>query len=167
MQKKDYPGLDGEPIPQDLRENFEQILRSSGQRLQIPPPVFEAMQGRLVSYDPEDKVLKAAFPVLPGQLNPYGSMQGGMVAAAIDNTLGPLSMLVAPANFTRRLEVKYRRSITPGIGHVIVVARFMEQKKRQLFFQASVLDGEGRELAAAKAVHWIIDDEQLTRIAED
>jgi uncharacterized protein (TIGR00369 family) len=161
MTKEDPPGLDSELIPQNLRESFERILQSTDQRFQVPPPVFEAMRGRLISYEPEEKVLRATFPVLPEQLNPYGSMQGGMVAAAIDNTLGPLSMLIAPANFTRHLEVKYRRSITPEIGHVVVEGRFVEQKKRQLLFQARVLDGEGKELATAKAVHWIVDDEQL------
>jgi len=34
-------------------------------------------------------------------------MQGGMIAAAVDNTIGPLSFLVAAPNVTRRLEMKY------------------------------------------------------------
>jgi acyl-coenzyme A thioesterase PaaI-like protein len=159
MRRNDSPGPEIEPVPQDLRELFERIVRDSGGRFQIPPPVFRTMQGRLVGYDPVEKVLRAAFPVLSEQLNPYGTMQGGMIAAAIDNTLGPLSMLVAPANFTRHLEVKYRRSVTPESGEVMVEGRFLERKKRMLFFQARVLDGEGNELAGAKAVHWVVDDE--------
>jgi len=37
-----------------------------------------------------------------------------MVAAAADNTLGPLSVLVAPPNLTRRMEITYARPA--GIG---------------------------------------------------
>ena len=132
-----------------------------GDRLLMPPPVFVTMQGEFIGFDRANKILKARFPVLTEQLNPYGSMQGGMIAAAIDNTLGPLSMLVAPPNFTRRLEIKYRRPITPGLKYITVIGKFIEQKKRQLFFRASVVDDEGNELASGKAVHWILDEDQV------
>jgi len=125
----------------------------------LPPPVFIAMQGEFIFFDRAKGLLKARFPVLTEQLNPYGSMQGGIIAAAIDNTIGPLSMLMAPPSFTRRLELKYRRSVTFGLGFISVLAEFMEQKKRQLFFRASVTDDDTNEMASAKAVHWIIDDE--------
>ena len=137
------------------------LAGSGNDRLLMPPPVFATMQGEFIGFDRENKILTARFPVLTEQLNPYGSMQGGMIAAAIDNTLGPLSMLVAPPNFTRRLEIKYRRPVTPGLGAITVVGKFVEQKKRQLFFRASVVDGAGNELANGKAVHWIIDADQL------
>ena len=153
--------IDKEKISADLPEELVARLHGADGRFKMPPPVFVAMQGQLIGYDPEANTLAARFPVLPEQLNPYGSMQGGVVAAAIDNTLGPLSMLVAPPNFTRRLEVKYRRSVNPESGFIIVEGEFVEQKKRQLFFKARVLDEEGNELANAKAVHWIVDDEQL------
>jgi acyl-coenzyme A thioesterase PaaI-like protein len=154
--------IDEKEIPAEIREQLEKGLRNTDKRLKMPPPVFAAMQGRLVGFDPEKKILQARFPVLPEQLNPYGSMQGGMIAAAIDNTLGPLSMLVAPPNFTRRLEIKYRQSVTPERGDIMVEGRFVEQKKRQLFFRARVLDQEGNELANAKAVHWIVDEEHIS-----
>ncbi len=57
----------------------------------FPPPVFEIMQGEFLSYDLEQTILIVRFPVLENWLNPYGIMQGGMLAAAIDNTIGPLS----------------------------------------------------------------------------
>ena len=154
--------IDKEKIPVELQEMLVARLHGADERFKMPPPVFEAMQGRLIGYDPEEKVLTARFPVLPEQLNPYGSMQGGIIAAAIDNTLGPLSMLVAPPNFTRRLEIKYRQAVKPENGHIRVEGRFVEQKKRQLFFRARVLDEEGNELANAKAVHWIVDEKQIS-----
>jgi uncharacterized protein (TIGR00369 family) len=146
----------------EIDATLGKVLAGSGDKqLLMPPPVFTAMQGEFIGFDRANKILKARFPVLTEQLNPYGSMQGGMIAAAIDNTLGPLSMLVAPPNFTRRLEIKYRRPVTPGLKYITVIGKFIEQKKRHLFFRASVVDDEGNELANAKAVHWVIDEDQL------
>jgi acyl-coenzyme A thioesterase PaaI-like protein len=134
-------------------------LGERADRFRIPPPVFEAMQGEFLAYDAETGTLTTRFPVLDRYLNPYGAMQGGMVAAAIDNTLGPLSMLVAPPNVTRRLEIKYSRAVTPDLGCVLVKARFLEQDGRWLHFKADVRDEGGTLLARARATHWILDEE--------
>lgn len=150
--------IDKDMITAELRKMLHGV---DDKRLLMPPPVFKAMQGEFIGFDQEKNILRARFPVLTEQLNPYGSMQGGIIAAAIDNTLGPLSMLVAPPNFTRRLEIKYRQSVTFELGHITVEGKFIEQKKRQLFFRASVMNDDGNELANAKATHWIVDQDQL------
>ena len=95
--------------------------------------------------------------MLEKYLNPYGAMQGGMVAAAIDDTLGPLSMLVAPPNLTRRLEIKYSRPVTADLGHIMVTGKLAEREGRYLTFRAEVRDQQGTLLARAKAVHYVID----------
>ena len=129
----------------------------------FPPPVFAAMEGEIVTFDLEAGTLSAQFPVLESYLNPYGTMQGGMVAAAIDNTLGPLSVLIAPPNVTRRLEVTYSHPPTVDMGYIVVHGKLLEQQDRLLFFRADVRDREGLRLARAKAVHWILDDERAER----
>ena len=123
----------------------------------VPPPVFIAMQGEFVAFDPEARELKTRFPVLEQHLNPYGSMQGGIVAAAIDNTLGPLSLLLAPPNVTRRLQIKYSRPATPDLGHIIVVGRLLDRQGQRLNFSAEVRDPAGLLLASAQGDHWILD----------
>ena len=125
--------------------------------IQFPPPVFDAMQGEVLDYDIETETLKNRFPVLAEQLNPYGNMQGGIIAAAMDNTIGPLSMLVSPPNFTRYMKVKYGRVVSPDLGYIYVTAIFKKKNKRQLFFEAVVEDKEGNKLASAESTHWVID----------
>ena len=122
----------------------------------FPPPVFVVMQGEFLDYDAEQMVLSVRFPVLESWLNPYGMMQGGMVAAAIDNTIGPLSALIAPANVTRYMNLKYSRSVTPEIGFITVVAQLVERKNRWLTFSAEANDLQGQRLVRAKAKHWIL-----------
>jgi len=125
----------------------------------IPPPVFEIMQGEFIDFDRDRGRLTTRFPVLGRFRNPYGSMQGGMVAAAVDNTLGPLSMLVAPPNVTRRVEMKYSRPVTLDLQHITVTGKFLGRTGRQLTFSAEVRDPQGSLLARARAVHWIVDGE--------
>jgi len=140
---------------------MEIINERLGDRIEdymIPPPVFTSMAGEFVDVDLEAGILETRFPVRQEYLNPYGAVQGGMVAAAVDNTLGPLSMLVAPPNVTRKLEMKYSRPITPDLEFMIVKAKFMTREGQFLHFRAEVRDLEGNLLARAKATHWVIEE---------
>ena len=124
----------------------------------IPPPIFELMRGEFLVIDVEAKRIKTRFPILVEYQNPYHTMQGGMVAAAVDNTLGPLSMLVAPPNVTRRLEMKYSHPITIDLEYIIVEGVLLERDGRRLTFRADVRDLEGTLLARGKSYHWINDE---------
>jgi acyl-coenzyme A thioesterase PaaI-like protein len=88
-------------------------------------------------------------------------MQGGMLAAAVDNTLGPLSVVVAPINVTRTLEMKYSRPVMPEMGFILVKAQLVKRQDPKLFFEATVRSPDGQRLAKCKAVHWIIADQSL------
>ena len=136
-----------------LKEKFNENLND----LQIPPTAFTTMKGELVEYDIEAGWLKTKFPVLKEYLNQFGNMQGGMIAAAVDNTFGPLSMLVAPPNFTRQFEIKYKKVISPELGYIFVEAFFSNRINRQLVFSANVLDDNNTIMATAKAIHWILE----------
>jgi acyl-coenzyme A thioesterase PaaI-like protein len=126
----------------------------------FPPPVFVTMEAEIVELDLDGGVLAVQFPVRARYLNPYGMMQGGMVAAAVDNTLGPLSVLVAPPNVTRRLEMTYSRPVTPELGYIIVRAWLVGREAHWLTFRAEVRSRDGQRLARAKAVHWIVGREE-------
>lgn len=149
--------IDKDRIPEDILSLLKSRLLGRKELITIPPPVFEAMEGEFIDYDSENESLTTRFPVLNEQLNPYGHMQGGIIAAAIDNTIGPLSMLVSPPNFTRHMEVKYGKAISPELDYISITAIFIEKKKRQLFFEAIVEDSAGNKLATAKSKHWVID----------
>lgn len=145
------------PVQEQLIKILRAKFRDLSGEYKIPPPVFIAMKGEVIEFDFDAGYLKIKFPVLAEQMNPFGNVQGGMIAAAIDNTLGPLSMAVAPPNFTRHFEIKYRRTIPFDTGYLYVTGRLAGQKKQLLFFNATVVDGDGIEYAIAKSTHWVID----------
>jgi len=136
-------------IRKKLGDRFDDYL--------IPPPVFLEMKGEFVGFDLEGRTLTTRFPILEKHLNPYRTMQGGMLAAAVDNTIGPLSLLVAPPSVTRHLEMKYSRPATPDTVYILIKGEFVERQKRQLKFRAEVCDPQGVLLAKAQSIHWIVD----------
>lgn len=125
--------------------------------MQIPPPIFLDMDGEIVDINLEEKSLTAYFPVKERYQNPMGYMQGGMIATAADNTIGPLSFIVAPPSVTKTMTVNYRRPITPNIEKIMVRARFVEQNGRELTFQAQVMRDENTVLAEVTALQVIKD----------
>jgi acyl-coenzyme A thioesterase PaaI-like protein len=123
----------------------------------LPPPAFGWMQGELVDFDLQAGVLVTRFPVRHDYLNPYRMVQGGILAAAVDNTLGPLSMLSAPPNVTRQLEMKYSRPLTMDSGWMEVTGKLLDRQGRQLRLSAEVRDAAGHLIARAQALHWILE----------
>ena len=149
--------IDKSRIPEALLPLLEAKLQGRMEEIHFPPPVFDSMQGEVIDFDIEKESFTNRFPILTEHLNPYGNMQGGIIAAAIDNTIGPLSLLVSSPSFTRYLTIKYGKVVSPDLDYITVTATFTGKKKRQLFFEAVVEDSEGNKLASAKATHWVID----------
>jgi acyl-coenzyme A thioesterase PaaI-like protein len=120
------------------------------------PPVFKEMNGRIIDYNLAAGTLTCQFPVEERYQNPYGTMQGGMIAAAIDNTIGPLSALVAPPNVTRQLEIRYKRPITAEHRIITITATLQSRPDPYLIFLAQVRTDTGELAATAKARHFIL-----------
>jgi len=122
----------------------------------LPPPSFEVMQCEIITFDDDTQSLTVRVPVLVQWLNPYGTMQGGMIDAAIDNAVGPLSMLVASKNMTRTMETKFLIPITMDLGYIYVTATLLEVKKRRLIFDVLVSDAQGEVYASSRVVNFMI-----------
>jgi len=145
-------------LPDEIYTTLQKRLGDRMQSYRFPPPVFLAMQGEFVHFDPQQARLTTRFPILEQYLNPYGAMQGGMIAAAVDNSLGPLSVLVAPPNVTRHLVMTYSHPIVMEMKTISVTSTLLQREGRWLSFSADVHDPTGIRLARAKATHWIIED---------
>ena len=146
---------------------FQQILdgmraAGAGSGLTLPPPVFEAMQTEVLDYRPGvpethlGATMRARFPTLDAHQNPMGHMQGGMIAAAMDNVIGPLSYLVAPPSATAQMSVTYLAPVTPDLEYVEVTARLTHRAGRQLVFEATMAAPSGKTLAVAHATQTIV-----------
>jgi uncharacterized protein (TIGR00369 family) len=141
------------PTPQELIEQLGQMLPAES-GIQIPPPIFKDMQAEIVEFDGER--LKVKFPVLERYQNPLGHMQGGMIVTAIDNTIGPLSYLLAPPSATTQLNTSYLRPITAEEDFIFVEARLTARTRRQLFLEATVTNAQGKVVALTQATQFLV-----------
>lgn len=140
------------------RTDINALLRTrlpAGVPLQIPPPCLIDMQGEPVAYV-EGASLTMRFPVLARYQNPIGHMQGGFIVAALDNTLGPFSYLIAPPSVTTSLNTQYLRPVTQEMPYITCHARLVERTRTQLFLAGEVRDEAGRVLAMCQAVCQIL-----------
>ena len=140
----------------DVIELFRNVLGDKINDFTLPPPIFEIMQCEIIEYSAEEKSLIIRLPVLEKWQNPFGTMQGGMIDAAIDNAVGPLSLLVAPRNMTRSIETKILNAITMDVETIYIKANLVEQKKRRLAFEVEVQDNDGVVYAASKVVNFVL-----------
>ena len=151
------------PSPVDLGALGALMEGAGAAGLQLPPPVLLDMETEIRDYRPGDAerdnvgaALVARFPVLERYHNPMGVMQGGMLAAAVDNVIGPLSYLVAPPSVTTQLTMSYLAPATGDLAYVEVEARLVSRAGRQLVFDATVTAPDGRELALARSANAVV-----------
>ena len=124
------------------------------------PPIFYEMAGKIVSFDLEQGTLAAAFPIQARFQNPNGAMQGGMVAAAIDNAFGPLSSLVAPLSATMKMEIRYKKPVLTAYEYIIVEAKLDKKTGPFLKLSATVKSNDGELLTTANTVHMVLPDSE-------
>lgn len=141
-------------LTEDLMAQMGRTQRL-GDDLELPPKVFLDMEGEFLEYQ-EGQVLRVRFPVKKRYQNPMGHMQGGMIVAAIDNTIGPLSFLVAPPSVTTQLNTTYIRPVTGQDESIVVTGRVIERTRGYLFLMAEVTNAVGKLVAVSYATCSII-----------
>jgi uncharacterized protein (TIGR00369 family) len=142
-------------ITEILMQQMKKMLPEKADQLLLPPPVFTEMGGEIVDFDADVPLLKARFPVDTRFLNPMGVVQGGVLVTLLDNTIGPLSLLIAPPSVTTQFNTSFLRPASPDAEELTVIARLKERTSRQLFFAGRVQSSRGETLAIAHATHLI------------
>lgn len=119
--------------------------------LQLPPPCLTDMQAEPLEFE-DGILLRMRFPVLPRYQNPLGYMQGGFIAAALDNTLGPFSYLIAPPSVTTHLAIDYLRPVMREETAIVCTARLVERTAKTLFLSGQVTGSHGKTVALCRSV---------------
>ncbi|MCA1798034.1 MAG: PaaI family thioesterase [Xanthomonadaceae bacterium] len=112
--------------------------------LEIPPRIFSYLGGHFTAFDEAASTLTARFPVRAEYRNPIGFMQGGMLVAAIDNTMGPLCFLCGFLGVSTQINTTYVRPVTPEEEWVEVEARIVERTQTLAQVHAVARNGAGK-----------------------
>lgn len=121
-----------------------------------PPPIAGLLGFELRAVDPEAMTIEVGFTARPEFSNPVGNIQGGMLCAMLDDTLGPALVATlgegqwAP---TTDLHVQFLAPAWPG---PLVGRGRVTRKGRYVAFLAGELsDTDGRVIATGTATAMI------------
>jgi len=116
------------------------------------PPCSDTLGMRLVEVEQDAQRIRMDFDVSPSFANPTGAVQGGFIAAMMDEAMSTCCIIASNVTMTApTLEMKtsYLRRLMPGPAHV--EARILKWGRSAAFMEAECFDGDGKLVAKATA----------------
>lgn len=138
-----------------VREHMEEVIESHEQAFETF--FFARFLGLNFEYlpaeapDADKEVCRLTFEVTDMLRNPQGLLHGGVMASAMDISMGHLVNKIAGAGATIELKVQFMRPVMEGL--VTCEGRFTK-KGRSLSFMESRLMGPDGKLAALATATW-------------
>lgn len=117
------------------------------------PPAAQTLGWQFLQYDKHRQEVSVAYDVPATLTNPLGNVQGGILSAMLDDSMGPAVYVGIPPNriaLTVESKTLFIRPASPG--RILGTGR-VEHRKGNLCFTAGELRNEaGQVLATATAV---------------
>ena len=116
------------------------------------PPATRTLGAELIAVDPDAGTIEVGFLAGDSFLNPLGIVQGGFLAAMLDETLGPaLIATLGPDQFapTADLHVQFLRPAKPG--RLRGQGRVVRRGRDLAFMSGELVDESGEVVAVATA----------------
>jgi uncharacterized protein (TIGR00369 family) len=122
-----------------------------------PPPAAATLGFKLLEIDPERGTISVQFEAKPEFLNPLGVVQGGFVAAMLDDTLGPaLVCTLPPGQFAPTVELKVNFIRPAPLGTLIGEGRVVARGGTIAFLAGELRTQQGELVATATATARIV-----------
>ena len=121
------------------------------------PSAATPLGWELISEWPDEARIEIAFHPNDTMLNPGGNVQGGFIAAMLDDTMGPALVSSTGGRempISLDLNVSFLRPVRPG--HVIGRGRVVSRTKSTAFLEAELFDSAGTLLARATSTARIV-----------
>ncbi|AWZ01488.1 hypothetical protein RHODOSMS8_01958 [Rhodobiaceae bacterium] len=114
------------------------------------PNSLRMLGWKLLDWDPEAQKIKVGFETRKEFRNPGGVIQGGIIAAMIDDAFGPMCIMASGRTkrpLTLDLNVSYLAA--GNHGKFICEARIIRQGKSISFVEGELFDASGELVARA------------------
>jgi uncharacterized protein (TIGR00369 family) len=115
-----------------------------------PPPSAKLLGWHLLDARPSEGWLKVGFDGKPEFCNPAGYVQGGILSAMLDDTMGPAALIMTGGQFyttTISLTVNFLAPAKPG--PLIVEAQVTQLGRTIAFMEGKLTAKDGTLLATA------------------
>jgi uncharacterized protein (TIGR00369 family) len=122
------------------------------------PPSAKLLGWRLLDARPWDGWLKVGFDGRPEFCNPAGFIQGGILSAMLDDSMGPAVFVTSDGRFyatTISLTVNFIAPARPG--PLIVEAQVIQIGKSIAFMEGKLIANDGTVLATASTAARLIE----------
>ena len=122
-----------------------------------PPPAATTLGFKLLEIDPSRGTIRVQFEGKREFLNPMGVVQGGFVAAMLDDTLGPaLVCMLPPGHFAPTVELKVNFIKPAPLGLLIGEGRVVARGGTIAFLAGELRTEQGELVATATATARIV-----------
>ncbi|RYG36304.1 MAG: PaaI family thioesterase [Burkholderiales bacterium] len=116
------------------------------------PPCTETLGMRLTHVDQASMLARYAFIARPDFANPTGAIQGGFIAAMLDEAMSATAIIASNITMnapTLEMKVSFLRPLF--VGEATAEARILKWGKSTCFIEAELFDPDGKLVAKASA----------------
>lgn len=129
-----------------------------------PPPCSQLLGWRLLDANPADGWIRIGFDGRPEFCNPAGFIQGGMLTAMLDDTMGPAVFVRTEGRLyttTVSMTVNFLAPARPG--PIVGEARVVQLGKTIAFIEGRLTGDDGALLATASASARLVEAAKALR----
>ena len=126
------------------------------------PPCAEHLGWTLLDGDAEAGWIRIGFTARPEFRNPAGFVQGGFIAAMLDDTMGPAVLIKSQGRvFTSTIDLRVSYLAPAKVGSFVGEGRVVQIGKTIAFAEAKLFDREGTLVATATTSARVIETGKL------
>ena len=128
------------------------------------PPCAKLLGWHLIDADPELGRVKIGFDGKPEFCNPAGFIQGGLLSAMLDDTMGPAVLLhTKGAAYTATISLTVNFLSPARVGRLIGDAQVTQVGKTVAFVEAKLTDEQGTVVATATSTARVVETAKAVR----
>jgi uncharacterized protein (TIGR00369 family) len=125
--------------------------------IKLPPNCFDFLRAELI--EAADGAASVRFMPTEEMENPYGNIQGGILAGMIDNVIGPAVVSLAPEKPTATIHMSVNFLGSARAGEAIIgTARVVRYGRTQIYLEAEMTrESDGKLILKATATNVLLD----------
>jgi uncharacterized protein (TIGR00369 family) len=128
------------------------------------PPCSKLLGWRFIEARPEEGWIKVGFEGKPEFCNPSGFIQGGMLSAMLDDTMGPAAFFMTGGKFYTPTITMTVNFLSPGrVGQFVCDAKVVQMGKTVVFVEARLTDEAGTLIATATSTSRLVETAKAIR----
>ena len=128
------------------------------------PPCAKLLGWRLLDARPEEGWIQVGFEGKPDFCNPAGFIQGGLLSAMLDDTMGPAVLVMSEGRLyttTISMTVNFLAPAKPG--PIVAEAKVTQLGKTIAFVEGKLVAPDGTLLATASATERLLEAARVVR----